>query len=45
MSFQITVLGMKSENEPVAQQAIEFWSTVCEEEMDLNYDESVRVEG
>lgn len=32
---QLTVLGMKSENEDVALQAVEFWSTVCEEEIDL----------
>ncbi|KAG0300028.1 karyopherin beta [Dissophora globulifera] len=37
--FGLTVQGMKSENDRVALQAVEFWSTVCEEEIDL---ESVR---
>ncbi|KAG0004545.1 karyopherin beta [Entomortierella chlamydospora] len=33
--FGLTVQGMKHENERVALQAVEFWSTVCEEEIDL----------
>lgn len=36
--FQLTVLGMKSANEGISLQAIEFWSTVCEEEIDLEYE-------
>lgn len=28
-------MGMKHAEEPVALQAIEFWSTVCEEEIEL----------
>lgn len=28
-------MGMKHEDERVALQAVEFWSTVCEEEVDL----------
>lgn len=32
---QLTVLGMKSEDEKVALQAVEFWSTVCDEEIEL----------
>jgi len=32
---QLTLTGMKSQNEKVALQAIEFWSTVCDEEIDL----------
>ncbi|KAF9209269.1 karyopherin beta [Haplosporangium sp. Z 27] len=37
----LTVQGMKHENERVALQAVEFWSTVCEEEIDL---EAARVD-
>ncbi|KAF8513401.1 armadillo-type protein [Gautieria morchelliformis] len=33
--FGLTVLGMKHPEENVALQAVEFWSTVCEEEIDL----------
>ena len=33
--WQLTVVGMKHADERVALQAIEFWSTVCEEEVDL----------
>lgn len=32
---QLTVLGMRDAEQRVALQAIEFWSTVCEEEIDL----------
>ncbi|KAF9971460.1 karyopherin beta [Actinomortierella ambigua] len=39
--FGLTVQGMKNENERVALQAVEFWSTVCEEEIDL---EAIRQE-
>jgi importin subunit beta-1 len=31
----LTVVGMRSTEEKVALQAIEFWSTVCEEETEL----------
>lgn len=34
-ALQLTVVGMKHPDERVAMQAIEFWSTVCEEEIDL----------
>ncbi|RKP07815.1 armadillo-type protein [Thamnocephalis sphaerospora] len=34
--FALTVLGMKHENEQVVLQAVEFWSTVCDEEIDLH---------
>ncbi|KAF8638413.1 hypothetical protein AX17_002220 [Amanita inopinata Kibby_2008] len=33
--FGLTVVGMKHPEERVALQAVEFWSTVCEEEVDL----------
>ncbi|KAF8335779.1 karyopherin Kap95 [Cantharellus anzutake] len=33
--FGLTVLGMKNPEERVALQAVEFWSTVCEEEADI----------
>lgn len=32
---QLTVLGMKHADENVALQAVEFWSTVCDEEIEL----------
>lgn len=32
---QLTIMGMKHPEEPVALQAIEFWSTVCEEEIEI----------
>ncbi|KAI5118628.1 hypothetical protein M0805_006995 [Coniferiporia weirii] len=33
--FGLTVLGMKHPEENIALQAVEFWSTVCEEEIEL----------
>ncbi|KAJ1971490.1 karyopherin Kap95 [Dimargaris xerosporica] len=33
--FGLTVHGMKHEEEKVALQAVEFWSTVCDEEIDI----------
>lgn len=33
--YNLTVNGMKSENDSVACMAVEFWSTVCEEELDI----------
>jgi len=33
--FQLTFGTIKNDNEKVALQSIEFWSTLCEEEMDL----------
>ena len=34
-SFKITIEAMKSDIDDVALQGIEFWSNVCDEEMDL----------
>lgn len=36
--FPITLQAMKSDIDEVALQGIEFWSTVCEEEIDLEND-------
>jgi importin subunit beta-1 len=33
--FGLTVIGMKNSNSDVATQAVEFWSSVCEEELDI----------
>lgn len=33
---QLTVLGMKHPEESISLQAVEFWSTVCEEEIELS---------
>ncbi len=33
--FSITLEAMQSQEEDVALQGIEFWSSVCDEEMDL----------
>lgn len=33
--YNLTVTGMKSENDNVACMAVEFWSTICEEELDI----------
>lgn len=36
--FGLTILGMKSGDEDVAKLAVEFWSTVCEEEIAIEDD-------
>lgn len=36
--FGLTILGMKSPDEDVAKLAVEFWSTVCEEEVAIEDD-------
>ncbi|KAK5636156.1 hypothetical protein RRF57_011868 [Xylaria bambusicola] len=38
--FGLTILGMKNEDEDVAKLAVEFWSTVCEEEINIEEDNS-----
>ncbi|PHH70124.1 hypothetical protein CDD82_7332 [Ophiocordyceps australis] len=38
--FGLTILGMKSSDEDVAKLAIEFWCTVCEEELSIEDDNS-----
>ncbi|TDL26856.1 ARM repeat-containing protein [Rickenella mellea] len=42
--FGLTVLGMKSEDENIALQAVEFWSTVCEEEIELGIEAAEAME-
>lgn len=39
--FGLTILGMKNEDEDVAKLAVEFWSTVCEEEISIEDDNAV----
>lgn len=34
--YGLTVVGMKSSSEDVSCMAVEFWSTVCEEEIEIN---------
>ncbi|KAH0420361.1 hypothetical protein CcaCcLH18_14047 [Colletotrichum camelliae] len=41
--FGLTILGMKSSDEDVAKLAVEFWSTVCEEEIQIE-DDNAQVE-
>ncbi|ROT40911.1 ARM repeat-containing protein [Sodiomyces alkalinus F11] len=41
--FGLTILGMKSDDEDVAKLAVEFWSTVCEEEIGIE-DDNAQVE-
>jgi len=41
--FGLTIMGMKSEEEDVAKLAVEFWSTVCEEEIAIE-DDNAQVE-
>ena len=36
--FGLTIMGMKSEEEDVAKLAVEFWCTVCEEEISIEDD-------
>lgn len=44
--FGLTIQGMKSEEEDVAKLAVEFWCTVCEEEISIEDDNAqAQVEG
>ena len=36
--FGLTIQGMKSDEEDVAKLAVEFWCTVCEEEITIEDD-------
>ena len=36
--FGLTIMGMKSHEEDVAKLAVEFWCTVCEEEISIEDD-------
>uniref|UniRef100_A0A8C4QZJ4 Karyopherin (importin) beta 1 n=1 Tax=Eptatretus burgeri TaxID=7764 RepID=A0A8C4QZJ4_EPTBU len=42
--FAITLEAMKSDNDEVSLQGIEFWSNVCDEEMDLSIEASEAAE-
>ncbi|KAH8112102.1 ARM repeat-containing protein [Phellopilus nigrolimitatus] len=42
--FGLTVLGMKHPEESISLQAVEFWSTVCEEEIELAIEASEAAE-
>ena len=39
--FGLTIMGMKNDEEDVAKLAIEFWCTVCEEELSIEDDNAV----
>ena len=39
--FGLTIMGMKNEEEDVAKLAIEFWCTVCEEELAIDDDNAM----
>ncbi|KAG8764127.1 karyopherin beta [Ceratobasidium sp. 423] len=42
--FGLTVVGMRNSDEKVALQAVEFWSTVAEEEIELKMEEAEAIE-
>ncbi|TPX62496.1 hypothetical protein SpCBS45565_g07003 [Spizellomyces sp. 'palustris'] len=41
----LTLWGMRQEKEEIVLQAVEFWSTVCEEEIDIEADQDAEEEG
>lgn len=43
--FPITLEAMKSDNDQVSLQGIEFWSNVCDEEIDLSIENQEAIEG
>ena len=42
--FGLTVLGMRDPEPKVALQAVEFWSTVCDEEIELSLEAAEALE-
>ncbi|QLG70915.1 hypothetical protein HG535_0A08610 [Zygotorulaspora mrakii] len=38
--YALTIATMKSQDDKVASMAVEFWSTICEEEIDIAYEVS-----
>lgn len=42
--FGLTIQGMKNEDEDVSKLAVEFWCTVCEEEISIE-DDNLNIEG
>ena len=43
--FSITAKAVKTDEEPVALQAIEFWSSICDEEIDILQEYAIDISG